>query len=124
MSQVPTTIAAETEKAAPKPPPPLYVRGELRRRVNKKPDGSFVVEAGGFRADVLEVIDVSRAGIRLKIDRALTAPSPVILHYHGTKMSMQLNGAICWQSLAEDAAGSARLIGIELIGPSILVDQL
>jgi hypothetical protein len=103
---------------------PLYVRGELRRKVNRKPDGSFIVESRGLRAEVLEVIDVSRAGIRLKIDRALEVPAPVVLHYKTAAMSMQLNGAICWQALADEVAGLNRLIGIELIGPSLLVDQL
>lgn len=99
-------------------------RSEPRRRINKKPEGSFTVESRGTKAEVLEVIDISRAGIRLKINRALDAPAPVLLGYRNATMSMQLNGEICWQSSVDDGSRVNHVVGIELIGPSVLVDQL
>jgi hypothetical protein len=122
-------MSAHHTQPAPGHPPrdhasTYYVRSALRRPVNKKPAGSFTVESGDEIARVLEVVDVSRTGLRLQVDRMLAAPATVIIHYRTLDLSMQLNGVICWQSPVENGADSACLIGIDLMGPSLLFDQL
>lgn len=108
----------------PNPASQLYVRGALRRQVNKKPAGNFTVESAGKVAQVLEVVDVSGSGIRLQISSTLQVPGPVILRYQTGEMNFQLHGVLCWESPAEGKADEVRMIGVELMSPGMLANLL
>lgn len=108
----------------PTPAPHLYVRGALRRQVNKKPAGDFTVESGGKVAQVLEVIDVSGSGIRLQISRPLQVPGQVILRYQTGDMNFQLHGVLCWESRADGKPDEIRMIGVEVMSPGMLANLL
>ncbi len=100
-------------------------RKEGRSSFSRQPHGKMQVLAGGRTHQVMEVMDVSPTGIRLRLGSGLDIGENVLIRYQGNGVDLKLNGTVIWNADTpanpDDAADPANcVIGIQLASPSLL----
>jgi len=100
------------------------LRGEARRTFTEPPQGVFSVIAGGIDFEVIAVHDVSSSGIRLQVARPLGVATHVSVRYRHDPLDLNLNGITCWETPANGDTDDTRIVGIDLLTPTVLYTLL
>jgi PilZ domain len=100
-------------------------RKEGRSSFPRQPHGKMQLLAGGRTHQVVEVMDVSPMGIRLRVGSKLDIGENVLIRYQGNGVDLKLNGTVVWNTDSpadpNDAADpSSCIIGIQVASPSLL----
>ncbi len=100
-------------------------RRESRSGFAHQPQGTLQVLTRGRTRQVMEVIDVSPTGIRLRLGCGLAIGENVLIRCKGNGVDLKLNGTVIWNAgtpanpdNATDPASC--VIGIQLASPSLL----
>ena len=102
----------------------IELRGEARRTFTEPPKGIFTVITGGIEHPVTAVHDVSSSGIRVQVSQALGVATHVSVHYRHDRLDLNLNGITCWEMPVDGEAGASRMVGIDLLTPTVLFTLL
>jgi hypothetical protein len=100
------------------------LRGEARRAFTQPPQGEFSVIADDVVHAVIAVHDVSSSGIRLRVARSLGVSRHVSVRYRHAPLDLELNGITCWESPVEGEDPAMRIVGIDLLNPTLLYSLL
>ncbi len=100
------------------------LRCEARRTFTEPPNGVFTVIAGGIEHPVIAVHDVSSSGIGLQVSQSLGVATQVSVHYRHDRLDLNLNGITCWEMPVDEEADTARMVGIDLLTPTVLFTLL
>lgn len=100
-------------------------RKEGRSSFSQQPHGKMQVLAGGRSHQVMEVMDVSPMGIRLRLGSKLDIGESVLIRYQGNGVDLRLNGTVVWNTDSpanpDDVADpSSCIIGVQVASPSLL----
>jgi len=100
-------------------------RKEGRSVFARQPQGTLQVLARGRTHRVIEVMDVSPMGIRLKVVTRLDVGENLLIRYVGNGVDLKLNGTVIWNSDHAASPGSEDdpstcIVGIQLASPSLL----
>ncbi len=100
------------------------LRGEARRTFTQPPQGEFSVIANDVVYAVIAVHDVSSSGIRLRVAQPLGVSTQVSVRYRHAPLDLELNGITCWESPVEGEDAGMRIVGIDLLTPTVLYSLL
>ena len=105
--------------------PNKVLRREDRHRFRRQPKGKLLIHAKGECISVLSVRDVSLNGMSLVLDSNDVDLGGVTIEYRSQSIDIKIEGAVVWKFQEEkDGDGPQYVLGIELIGSSMLLTSL
>jgi len=100
------------------------LRNARRRVLFQAPKGNFSIITDSGEVDVVAVHDVSSSGIRVQVELSLGLATPVRVRYRQGALDLLLNGITCWETPVLGASVEARIVGIDLMTPTMLFSIL
>lgn len=96
------------------------LRSASRRVLFQAPKGDFSILIDGRELIVLAVHDVSASGIRVQVESSLGVGAHVRVRYRQGPLDLLLNGITCWETAVLGAPDEQRIVGIDLMTPTLL----
>lgn len=100
------------------------LRSANRRVLFQAPKGDFTVLVDEVEVKVVAVHDVSASGIRVQVESSLGLARHVRVRYRHNSLDMALNGITCWETPVLGAPAEQRIVGIDLMTPTMLFSIL